>query len=114
MEPRHPAPPSRQAYLCQGHCSCDITASTWAAPQPRPEAQRVGGGSLQQPGTNQGDRDREVGSRCHASSPTVWRELSLPPASPTARPSHFRVCIVSHILIIHEKASQSIPSMIPL
>ena len=36
------------------------------------------------------------------------------PPAPTARPSHFRVCIVSHILIIHEKASQSIPSMIPL
>lgn len=28
------APPSRSAYLCQGHCSCDITASTWAAPRP--------------------------------------------------------------------------------
>lgn len=36
------------------------------------------------------------------------------PASPLARPSHSPVCIVSHTLIIHEKASQSIPSMIPL
>lgn len=53
---------------------------------------------------------QEVGS-CHLkSSATVWQELSPLPA----RPSHFRVCIVSHILIIHEKASQSIPSMIPL
>lgn len=41
------------------------------------------------------------------------RELMarLAGAVPAAR---FRVCIVSHILIIHEKASQSIPSMIPL
>lgn len=35
------------------------------------------------------------------------------PASPLALPSHSPVCIVSHTLIIHEKASQSIPSMIP-
>lgn len=41
--------------------------------------------------------------------------LSLSPylLQPSPNPPHFHVCIVSHILIIHEKSSQSIPSMIP-